>query len=76
VESPLAPPPPPDTTMTPFERRTIDYSELEQAVGHLEHVIRDTRRALDTFGRSEAAAPAVMHVQDPAASDDDRLASL
>jgi hypothetical protein len=71
VEPPLAPQPPPDPTMTLIERRAIDYSELEQAVGHLEHVIRDTRRVLNTIGRSEIPAPAAMQGRDPTVFNDD-----
>jgi hypothetical protein len=71
VEPPLTPPPPPDPTMTPIERRAIDYSELEQAVGHLEHEICDTRRALDALGRSEIPAPAPVQSRDVVATDED-----
>ena len=47
--------PPPARPMTPFERRTIDYSELEGAMAHLEITIRDTRRALDGYARQISA---------------------
>jgi hypothetical protein len=34
-----------------IERRSIDYSELEGAMAHLELAIRDTRRRLDVLAR-------------------------
>jgi hypothetical protein len=37
--------------MTPIERRSIDYSELEGAMAHLELTIRDTRRTLEALAR-------------------------
>jgi hypothetical protein len=40
--------------MTPIERRSIDYGELEGAMVHLELAIRDTRRTLDMLARREA----------------------
>jgi hypothetical protein len=40
--------------MTPIERRTIDYGELEGAMVHLELAIRDTRRTLDALVRGDA----------------------
>jgi hypothetical protein len=54
-EPQLASPPPPERPKTLIERRSIDYSELEQGMAHLEQVIRDTRRTLDAFARGEAA---------------------
>jgi len=53
--------------MTPIERRTIDYSELEGAMAHLEMTIRDTRRALDGYAR-QISAPSS---PDPGNSGDD-----
>jgi hypothetical protein len=38
--------------MTPIERRSIDYSELEGAMAHLELTILDTRRRLDMLARA------------------------
>jgi hypothetical protein len=55
----LASTPQPERPMTPLERRAIDYSELEQGMAHLEQVIRDTRRTLDTLARGEVAAETV-----------------
>jgi hypothetical protein len=43
VESPAAPVPLPALPMTPIERRTIDYSTLEQGMAHLDLVIRDVK---------------------------------
>jgi hypothetical protein len=73
IEQPPPPTPPPDPRMKPFERRAIDYSELEQALGHLEHVIRDTRRALDILGRVQGTVPAVARFQDPVVSGDTEI---
>jgi len=42
--------------ITPVERRSINYSELEGAMAHLELTIRDTRRKLDALARSEPAS--------------------
>jgi hypothetical protein len=50
---PVSPLPPPERLLTPIERRSIDYSELEGAITHLELKIRDTRRALDALARRE-----------------------
>lgn len=55
----LAVPPSPERTMTPLERRAIDYSELEQGMAHLEQMIRDTRRTLDVLAKGEVAAGTV-----------------
>ena len=59
--------PPPARPMTPIERRTIDYSELEGAMAHLEITIRDTRRALDGYARHISAPSS----PDPGNSGDD-----
>ena len=56
AESPQAASPPPPRPMTPIERRSIDYGELEGAMQHLELVIRDTRRTLDALARGEPAS--------------------
>jgi hypothetical protein len=48
--------PPADHPITPIERRSINYSELEGAMAHLELTIRDTRRKLDALARSEPAS--------------------
>jgi hypothetical protein len=45
--------PPPEHPITPIERRSINYSELEGAMAHLELTIRDTRRTLDALARGE-----------------------
>ena len=45
--------PPPERPMTPIERQSINYSELEGAMAHLELTIRGTRRALDALARGE-----------------------
>jgi len=52
VELPAALPPP-EHPLTPIERRSINYNELEGAMANLELVIRDTRRALDALARGE-----------------------
>ncbi len=56
--------------MTPIERRAIDYSELDQAMAHIEQTIRDTRRALDALARGDIAL-----VQARSADDDVRQTS-
>ena len=64
-----ASPVPPERPMTPIERRSIDYSELERGMAHLEQVIRDTRRTLDLLARGDAARPLSVKgtiVDDPA----------
>jgi hypothetical protein len=48
--------PPPEVPMTLIERRSINYSELEGAMAHLEQVIRDTRRTLDLLVRNESTS--------------------
>jgi hypothetical protein len=58
-EPPPASPSSPERAMTPIERRSIDYSELEGAMAHLELAIRDTRRRLDVLARGELAAGTV-----------------
>jgi hypothetical protein len=45
--------PPPEHPITLIERRSINYSELEGAMAHLELTIRDTRRTLDALARGE-----------------------
>jgi len=39
-------PPPLLTPLTPIERRAFDYTALEEAMAHLDAVVRQTRRAL------------------------------
>ena len=56
VEQVPASPPPPEHPMTPVERRSINYSELEGAMAHLELTIRDTRLTLDALARREPAS--------------------
>src|SRR5580692_870414 len=52
--------PPSEHPITPIERRSINYSDLEGAMAHLELTIRDTRRMLDALVRGEpASSPAV-----------------
>jgi len=63
-------PPSPERPMTPIERRAIDYSELDQAMAHIEQTIRDTRRALDALARGDIAL-----VQARTADDDVRQTS-
>jgi hypothetical protein len=48
---------PAERPMTSIERRSIDYSELERGMAHLEQVVRDTRRTLDVLARGDAARP-------------------
>ena len=57
AESPPKSLPPPARPMTPIERRTIDYGELEGAMMHLELAIRDTHRTLDELARRTAISP-------------------
>src|SRR6202044_3895671 len=45
--------PPTEHPITPVERQSINYSELEGAMAHLELTIRDTRRTLDALARGE-----------------------
>jgi hypothetical protein len=45
--------PPPERPMTPIERQSINYSELEGAMAHLEQTVRNTRRSLDALARRE-----------------------
>jgi hypothetical protein len=42
--------------MTPIERRSINYAELEGAMAHLELTVRDTRRSLDALARGDPAS--------------------
>jgi hypothetical protein len=69
--------PPPEHLMTPIERRSINYSELEGAMAHLELTIRGTRRALDALARGEPPSSSLdsgMGVDDGVAGElDDRL---
>jgi hypothetical protein len=39
--------------LNPMERRAFDYSELEAAMTHLDQVLRQTRRSLDTLMRGQ-----------------------
>jgi hypothetical protein len=48
--------PPPQRPMTPIERRSINYAELEGAMAHLELTVRDTRRSLDALARGDPAS--------------------
>ena len=48
--------PPPEHPITPIERRSINYSELEGAMAHLELTLRETRRSLEALARGEPAS--------------------
>ena len=39
-------PPPPPPSLTPIERRAFDYTALEEAMEHLDAVVRNARHAL------------------------------
>jgi hypothetical protein len=70
---PPASSPLPDGPMTPIERRSIGYSDLEGAMAHLEMAIRDTRRTLDALAQGEPApAPAgsIIHQRHEEAAPD------
>lgn len=65
IEAESPPPPVPERTPTPFERKAIDYSELEYWMANAERVIRDTRRTLDALARGEmVSAPPVSRFVD------------
>jgi len=51
-------PPPPLPPLTPIERRTFDYSDLDHWMAHLDQTVRQTRRTLQTL-TSPAPAPDV-----------------
>lgn len=55
AESSPASLPPLERPLNPIERQSINYSELDRAMAHLELTIRDTRRSLDVLARSEPA---------------------
>ncbi|HTU07479.1 MAG TPA: hypothetical protein VMG13_18150 [Trebonia sp.] len=45
--------------LTPIQRRSFDYTELEVAMAHLDQVLRQTRRSLSKLGQPPPAdAPA------------------
>ena len=50
VAGPLPPLPP----LSPIERRAFDYSELERCMAHLDQVLRQTRRSLDTLAHGQS----------------------
>jgi hypothetical protein len=64
AQATLPPPALPQTPLTPFERKAIDYSDLTRWIAHADRVIRDTRRSLDTLVHAAATPPpAGAHVQ-------------
>ena len=70
---------PPERPITPIERRTIDYSELERGLAHLEQVVRDARRTLDVLARGGLAQPCLSREpvwMTPTSVCDARIASL
>ena len=75
IEAESPPPPVPECIPTPFERKAIDYSELEYWMANAERVIRDTRRTLDALARGEmVSAPPVsrfVKADDPDVGDGD-----
>jgi hypothetical protein len=48
--------PRPERPMTPIERRSFNYCELEGAMAHLELTLRAARRSLDALARGEPAS--------------------
>jgi hypothetical protein len=46
--------PPPLPPLTPMERRAFDYSALEEAMAHLDAVVRQTRHNLEALSRARA----------------------
>jgi len=46
--------PPPLPPLTPIERRAFDYSVLEEAMAHLDAVVRQTRHNLEALSRARA----------------------
>ena len=46
VDDDVADPPPPQPPLTPTERRVFDYAALEEAMAHLDAVVRQTRHNL------------------------------
>jgi hypothetical protein len=40
--------------LTPIERQAFDYTALEEAMAHLDAVVRQTRRALSTLAAASA----------------------
>ena len=53
-ETDIAPPPLPP--LTPIERRAFDYTALEEAMAHLDAVVRQTRVALKTVAAGTPVA--------------------
>ena len=55
--------PPPLPPLTPIERRVFDYTALEEAMSHLDAVVRNSRNALRAVlqggHKAEAAYPDV-----------------
>ena len=49
-------PPPPLPPLTPIERRAFDYTALEEAMAHLDAVVRQTRHNLAMIARAEATS--------------------
>jgi len=65
-------PPPPLPPLTPIERRAFDYTALEEAMAHLDAVVRQSRRALSalTTGREPTeASPAPGGLEEDAIID-------
>ena len=52
VEDDVAGPPLPLPPLTPIERRSFDYSDLEHCMAQLDLVLRQTRRSLDGLSRA------------------------
>jgi len=51
IEDEVPVPPPPLPPVTVLDRRAIEYSALEEAMAHLDDVLRRTRWSLDTLAR-------------------------
>ena len=56
-------PPPPPAPLTPTERRAFDYSALEEAMAHLDAVVRTSRQALRVIAAG-APQPAAENADD------------
>ena len=64
--------PPPLLPLTPIERRAFDYTALEEAMAHLDAVVRQRRRTLSapTSGRDPTdAGPAPGGLEEDAIID-------
>jgi hypothetical protein len=60
-----AEPPPPLSPLTPIERKAFDYTALEEAMAHLDVVVRQARHNLGALARARHATAHEAAVQQP-----------